>query len=497
LREPEKVMSGLAERGVDRLWFYEVRQQLVWWAFEDMARRGVAIDELTTRQWLLDSGKLKEIEDPLAFMLELQEATPSAANWPVYADILEQKYRQRQMLRIAGEAVSRIYAEQPDTKLILSEAERAILKLSEDASSSAERPVPFYLPGVMRDVRNYHRGHAQIQGLTTGLEYLDKVLCGFGGKHGNYVVLSSRPGLGKTSLATDIALHVAFDHVWWEPVLYPDGKPQLNADGDALHERRVGHPVCIFSLEMKAEALVERMLWQRSGVNIQNWRTGFASKADLAKMEQVEALLLEKGSNILIDDESRCTIETVKAKARRLHRSAGVKLFILDYIQLLRSGRERSKPDRVQELTEISGELQSLGKELGVPFLVLAQMNRDYEKDALRTPRLADLKDCGAIEQDADVVMFLYEPKLTKERREKLEQTIEEATGDANWSTRYAQINGLVAKARYGPSGKVVQLLFETACTHYHDWNVWLKQRGVKAAAAGERGYAAAPEEEA
>jgi replicative DNA helicase len=505
LNDPVPVLSALQERGVDLSWFYDLGHQLLWWAMADAYSRGQAVDVVTVWQWVCDSGQADKFPNGLACLAALPEATPSAANWPAYADILEDKWRQRQLLALGVRIQMMVQAEKANTALILSEAERGVMSLSEDAAAGVEKTAASYVERVYGEIKNYRRGHAQIKGLTTGLEYLDKLLCGFGGKHGNYVVVSSRPGLGKTALATDIMLHVAFDHVWWEPQFYPDGKPKLNEANEQLWESRRGLPVAFFSMEMKAEALVERMIFQRAGVDMQTYRTGFARKDDQKRMDVAADEILGAGDRLLIDDEARCTIETIKARARRLARQKGIKLFIVDYIQLLRSERQQRKPDRVHELTEISGEIQALGKELNVPFLVLAQMNRDYEKDPLRTPRLADLKDCGAIEQDADVVIFLYEPKQSKEERESIADAIDdganreaEAKGErrrSGWSGRYFQVNALVAKARYGPSGKKVQLLFENACTKWHDYNVWLKQRGVKSAAAGERGYEERPEE--
>jgi replicative DNA helicase len=153
----------------------------------------------------------------------------------------------------------------------------------------------------------------------------------------------------------------------------------------------------------------------------------------------------------------------------------------------MRAGGKRFRDDRVQELSEISGDIQSLGKELQIPFVVLAQMNRDYEKDPNRAPRLSDLKDCGSIEQDADLVGFLYKPKMREKEEEQYSAAMEAIYGD-DWSTYPVRQNLFFAKNRYGPTG-IAQLLFQKSCTRFLDWVVWLKEHGQKTAALGERQY--------
>jgi replicative DNA helicase len=174
----------------------------------------------------------------------------------------------------------------------------------------------------------------------------------------------------------------------------------------------------------------------------------------------------------------------IKAKARRMYRTLGVRLFVVDYIQLLRSGSRRFREDRVQELAEISGELQALGKELDTPIIVLAQMNRDYEKEPNRSPRLSDLKDCGAIEQDADVVVFLHAPKLTSDEDDLTETQLTKVYGK-EWCKRI-RVNALVAKNRFGPTGPA-KLLMHQSYLKFQDWTEWQKQHGFREAAKGER----------
>jgi replicative DNA helicase len=263
-----------------------------------------------------------------------------------------------------------------------------------------------------------------------------------------------------------------------------DSGAQVKVDDKPQWVQHRGIPVGIFSLEMSAQSLVHKMLFQRARADLQRWRTGFALESDHPKLVKAAAEIAS--AKVWIDDTGRCSIGELRAKARRWVRQYGIKLFIVDYIQLMRTDGRRFRDDRVQELAEISGELQNLGKQLGVPFLILAQMNRDYEKEPNRAPRLSDLKDCGAIEQDADLVGFLYYP--TKEHETKKEKYVEamEAVHGKDWSKYPLRVNLILAKNRFGPTG-IVELLFEHHCTHFLDYGRWLKEHGHRAPAMGER----------
>lgn len=475
------LLNECHERGVDAAWFYDQRHQTLWWAIDDMGRRGVDSDIVTIHQWLMDAQKL-DTAGGLAYISGLADKCPATSAVGDYLDILEDFFHRRRLIAVCASTTASLYAPDPDTAALLAQAERDILALSEARDSAREQALKPLLAAVIDRMEEYHRGHAQIKGLTTGLEYLDKNLCGMGGPNGNMLVLAGRPGTGKTAMAMDIAMHVALDYVWFEPELDAQDQPVLE-DGQPRIAKRTGLPVGIFSLEMSAESLVQRMLFTRAQADMQRWRTGFAENRDLKSLTLASGQLVK--AQMMIDDSGRCTIDELKARARRWHRQYGIRLFIIDYVQLLRTSGRRFRDDRVQELAEISGEIQSLGKELQVPFLVLAQMNRDYEKDPNRTPRLSDLKDCGAIEQDADWVGFLYSPKLTAAKQEWTEEKLEAVYGK-DWSKHPMRANLIVAKYRFGPSG-VVELLFHKSCTKFEDWISWLKDHDFKDAAAGER----------
>jgi replicative DNA helicase len=229
---------------------------------------------------------------------------------------------------------------------------------------------------------------------------------------GEMVVVAARPSMGKTSLAMNMAEHVAIEEKL---------------------------PVGVFSLEMTSESLVLRMLCSRSRVNLRNVREGFLAERDFPKLTGAAGKLAN--APLFIDDSSGLSILQLRAKARRMFQQFGIKLFIVDYLQLLHSTARRAE-NRQQEIADISSGIKSLAKELNVPVIVLSQLNRELEKDKDRKPRLSDLRESGAIEQDADVVCLLYKPS-----REEDETAGEEAEA--------TPVNLLIAKQRNGPTGDV------------------------------------------
>jgi replicative DNA helicase len=492
--DPIRALDECLEDGVNELWFYDLRHQKLFSALRDVIENSKpeTVLQLALQDYLAAYDLASEVGG-IGYWSDFADTVPSAANLPYYLDLLRQKLRLRQLLATCATTTGKIYTTN-DPEALFIETERAVLNLTETRTGERERPAREILSAVIDEMERYHRGSARIKALTCGLEYVDKLLCGIGGANGNLFVLSARPGVGKTAWALGLALHAALDYVWFTPQKDADGQVVMDGDSPAWVEHK-GLPVAIFSLEMAAPALVERMLFQRARADMQLFRTGFAEKGDFERLT-VAAAEINKRAQIWVDDTGRCTIGELKAKARRLARQHGIQLFIIDYIQLMRSDGRRFRDDRVQELAEISGELQNLGKTLGVPFVVLAQMNRDYEKDDNRPPRLSDLKDCGAIEQDADVVAFLSCPRLKSkneadlEIQDQIERTYAPKPDDKHasqkWSKMPQRVDLLVAKNRFGPTGNC-RLLFHRSCTRFEDLTAWQKQRGYKAAAKGER----------
>ena len=228
-------------------------------------------------------------------------------------------------------------------------------------------------------IENYFSRKGVLSGLATGFADLDRMTDGLHG--GEMIVIAARPSMGKTSLAMNIAEHVVL-------------------------EQKL--PVGVFSLEMSAEALVLRLMCSIARVNLRSIREGFMSESDFPKLTSAAGRLAN--APLFIDDSAGLSILQLRARARRLAQQHGVKLFVVDYLQLLHSTARRAQENRQQEIADISSGLKALAKELKVPVLVLSQLNRELEKDKSRKPRLSDLRESGAIEQDADVVGLLYKP---------------------------------------------------------------------------------------
>lgn len=486
LLSAEEGLNTCEELGVRVEWFYDLRHQLIFHNFARLAESAPAgIDLITLTQRLNDSGELERVGGE-AYLGSLADKVPSAANLSYYADILREKWISRQVVALYADGIGRFYENGTPVDSMLADAQEKITRLAEHSVPRLAQSIRELLPAVQDDIEDYHRGHAQIRGLPTGIECVDKYLCGIGGKNSKMVIIAGRPSLGKTSLVLDWATHMALDASWFEPLYDPDGRRRRDETHKMMSQRHSKAVVGIFSFEMTAESLVDRMLWQRARADKQRWRTGLFEAEDLKNIQKVSPEVA--ASKIHIDDIP-CPVEELCARARQMKRQFGIQVFMVDYIQLLYSRRDY-KGDRVQELAYISRLLTMTAKLLNTPFIVAAQMNRDYEKDVSRKPRLSDLKDCGAIEQDADVVGFLYEPKLREKQEKDWQDQLlavypNKAGNDVDWSRAPSRVNLLIAKYRNGPTGDC-PLLFHKSCMHFEDYWVWQKANKLKEPAASE-----------
>jgi replicative DNA helicase len=523
---PQDCLSVCGEAGLVAKAFYDLRHQLIWDCLASLYDQGQAVDVITAQQWLKDRGGLEQVGG-LAYLASLPNAQSSAHNLAAYLDIVREKARLRRLLVLCAYTTQQVYEWAGDSDGLFEGFQKEALALTEESAGHAELHVRgLVLENINRFETEYHRGSAQITGLTTGLAYLDKVTGGLGGENGNYICVAARPGTGKTSMALDFVLHAAQRHEWYsvaemeavatlfeqageadaaallrkivreqrlcegvEQLALPEGYLWAK-DKSVIFQRHRGLPCAFFSLEMTAVRLVRRMLFQQSGRDLQRFRTGFAQAGDFVKLGQAGQAIAR--APIWVDDTSRLTVEMFKARCRRMVRQHGIRLFCLDYVQLMKSIRERhQRPDRVAELEEISGEIRALSKELNVPIILLGQLNRDVERgDRWRPPRSSDIKNCGAIEQDADVIMLLYRPgwdiKQDGEQYEAwLEQVQRVQPEGEDWSKRLRRINVLVDKNRDGMTGDC-ELVFNGSSTHFMDYGVWQKDHGLKELAKGE-----------
>ncbi len=402
--------------------FYDLRHQTIFDMIAEMYDKREAVDIITLQQRLKDKQLLEQVGG-FAYLAELPDAVPSAANLSYYLDIVVEKFLLRKMIRVCTDVVSRVYDFEGEVDALMDEVERDVLRISESRVQGQTSTIKDLVNKAINTIEDYHEKQGMLTGIGTGFVDLDKMTTGLHG--GEMIVIAARPSVGKTSLAMNIAEHVAIDL-------------QL--------------PVGVFSLEMTGDSLVLRMLCSRSRVNLRNVRDGFLVERDFPKLTGAAGKLAN--APLFIDDSSGLSILQLRAKARRMHQQYGVKLFVIDYLQLLHSTARRAE-NRQQEIADISNGIKALAKELNVPVIVLSQLNREVEREKGRPPRLSDLRESGSIEQDADLVGLLYRPKQGDDDEQPPEDN------DA------IPVNLLIAKQRNGPAGEDVHLTFLKSYTRF------------------------------
>ena len=390
--------------------FYDLRHQTIYQHLTAMADARTPIDLVTVQQRLKDAQLLDQVGG-IAYLSKLQDAVPSAANLTYYLEIIREKFLLRKMIATCTDVVGRVYDYEGEVDELLDDVEKEILRINESRAKTGTQSFPALITGAIDTVEKYFQREGQISGLATGFDDLDKMTDGMHGAE--MIVIAARPSMGKTALAMNIAEHVALN---------------------------LKQPVGIFSLEMSAESLSLRTLCSVARVNLRTIRDGYMAEGDFPKMTSAASRLNKAPFHI--DDTAGLSILQLRARARRMHQQHGIKLFVIDYLQLLHSSSRKSQDNRQQEIADISSGIKALAKELKVPVIVLAQLNREIEKDKNRKPRLSDLRESGSIEQDADVVGLLYKPNAGDEDEGK-----KEADG--------VPVNLLIAKQRNGPTGDV------------------------------------------
>jgi replicative DNA helicase len=392
--------------------FYDLRHQTIYAALATMFNAREPVDIITLQQRLKDNQLLEQVGG-IAYLAQLQDAVPSAANLSYYLDYVQDKFLLRRMIATCTDVVGRVYDYEGEVDALLDEVEKEILRINESRAQTSMVGVKDLVNRAVTSIENYFSRKGVLNGLGTGFPDLDRMTDGLHG--GEMIVIAARPSMGKTSLAMNMAESIVLEQ---------------------------GLPVGVFSLEMSAESLVMRMLCSIARVNLRSIREGFMSEADFPKLTSAAGRLAR--APLFIDDSAGLSILQLRARARRMHQQHGVKLFVIDYLQLLHSTARRSQENRQQEIADISSGIKALAKELKVPIIVLAQLNREIEKDKSRKPRLSDLRESGAIEQDADVVGLLYKPTSGEDEDGV---PAEEADG--------LPVNLLIAKQRNGPTGDV------------------------------------------
>jgi replicative DNA helicase len=405
--------------------FYDMRHQALFDTLAEMYDKKELIDPIVLQQYLRDRNQLEALGG-MPYIAGLMNCVPSAASLDYYIEIVREKYILRKMIQTCTGAVARVYDHQGEVDGLLDEVERDVLQIAEERVSMGTKTIKDLVHTAINTIEDYHTRAGALTGLGTGFPDLDKMTSGMHG--GEMIVIAARPSMGKTSLAMNIAEHVA------------------------IEEKQ---PVGVFSLEMTAESLVLRMLCSRSRVNLRNIRDGFLAERDFPKLTGAAGKLAN--APLFIDDSAGLSILQLRAKARRMYQQHGIKLFVIDYLQLLNASSQKIE-NRQQEIAQISNGIKALAKELDVPVIVLAQLNRELEKDKNRKPRLSDLRESGAIEQDADLVGLLYKPDAEKADDD------DGAAGQQD--VEAVAVNLLIAKQRNGPTGDV-HMTFLKSYTRY------------------------------
>jgi replicative DNA helicase len=430
------------ERLSDRLQarhFYEPFHQRLFGALEIHIRKGQLAEPILLADEFKRDPAFEELGG-LRYLADLVDRAPPAANAPDYARAIYDLALRRDLIRIGGEITVEAQAHDADVSARdqIESAEQKLYTLAESGTSSTGF-IPFAdaLTGAVQMAAEAYSRDGGLAGVSTGLTDLDKQL---GGLHpSDLLILAGRPSMGKTALATNIAFHVARNYAW-EP--QPDGtRKTVN-----------GGVVAFFSLEMSAEQLAMRLLADVSGVSSDRLRKGEIDASEFGRVR--DGAIEVQEAPLFIDATGGLSISKLTARARRLKRQHGLDLIVVDYLQLVTT--DGSKGDnRVQEVSAITGGLKALAKELGVPVIALSQLSRQVENREDKRPQLSDLRESGSIEQDADVVMFVYREAYYLSRAEPREGTPEHMT----WQEDLEKINNvaevIIGKQRHGPIGTV------------------------------------------
>jgi replicative DNA helicase len=380
--------------------FYGAAHAEVFACLAHMSAAGIPVDIVSVAGELRKRGRLESVGGE-GFLSELVEEVATSANVRYHCRVLQGKAALRATIRACRDTIEACYSADAEPEAVIAQAQNAALALSVGRRLDASQSARDILPGVLRDVERYHKG--EMSGLKTGFPTLDLLTTGL--HSGDLVLLAARPSVGKTAFALAVALHCA----------------------------RGGGPVHMFSLEMTKEQLIMRLLCSIAGASMHLLRTGRMGGEEYGRVlrysGEVDRL------SLFIEDTPGLRPQDMLARARRLRQGGGLGLVIVDHLQLVRTP-ERAE-NRTQELTKISGGLKRMAKELGTPVLALSQLSREIEKRRDAEPRLSDLRESGALEQDADVVMFLWRPDECDDEADEEE------------------IRLSVAKQRNGPLGRV------------------------------------------
>ena len=389
--------------------FYQSSHEKIYEAILDLFDKGKPVDILSVTNLLKERGFLKEVGGS-SYLAEITNQVPTASHVQNYAKIVKEKKILRDLIRASSDITETVFGQgTEDIEAVLDSVEQKILSISQKSLPQNFVHVKDELKTAYERIEKLHRGEGAIRGVPTGFKDLDNIISGL--QRSDFIVLGARPSLGKTALALDIARHAAM---------------------------KAGVPVGYFSLEMSREQVIDRLISSESQVPLWRLRTGRITDDQEFEMIQYALDKLSR-SPIYIDDTPSPNIMQMRSMARRLQIEKGLGLLVVDYLQLIMP-RSGGSDNMVQQVTEISRSLKALGRELNVPILALSQLSRGVEQREIKLPKLSDLRESGSIEQDSDVVMFIY-----RKDRDRIDLPLEEQN--------IAKI--IIAKHRNGPLGSV------------------------------------------
>lgn len=389
--------------------FYRAAHQKIFNVMLNLNDKGKAVDLITVTEELA-AAKLLEDVGGVSYLSDLAGSVPTAANIEYYARIVGEKSLLRRLIRTATNIATDGYSREDEVDALLSEAEKSIMEVAQRKNAGAFHDIKDVLVRTYDNIETMHNRVGDITGLETGFVDLDRMTAGF--QRNDLIIVGARPSVGKTAFALNIAQNVA---------------------------KKTGENIAIFSLEMGAEQLVMRLLCAEGNIDAQRLRTGSLTEEDWGKLTMAMGSLASTG--IYIDDTPGVRISDIRSKCRRLKQEHGLGMILIDYLQLI-LGSGRAGENRQQEVSEISRSLKQLARELQVPVIALSQLSRGVEQRQDKRPMMSDIRESGSIEQDADIVAFLYRDDYYDKESE---------------AKNIIEI--IIAKQRNGPVG-TVQLAF-------------------------------------
>jgi replicative DNA helicase len=399
--------------------FYRTAHQTIYEAITDLFDKAEPVDLVTLANKLKEKGQLEKIGGA-SYLARLVDTVPLAVNARHYAKIVRDKASLRRLIEKSNAIVKRCFEERGDAEDVIDFAESAIFEISEQKAQQSFYPLSKIILGNIETLEEKQGNHSLVTGVPTGFSQLDNLTSGL--QNADLIILAARPSMGKTALALNIARNAAVD---------------------------ANIPVAVFSLEMSKEQLSLRMLCSEARIDSSRLRGGFFSMEDWHRLTEAAGVLSE--CPIYIDDSPSLSAMEIRAKARRLKMDKNIGLIIIDYLQLMqgRSSAER----RDIEISEISRGLKALAKELELPVMALSQLNRMLEQRTDKRPKLSDLRESGALEQDADVVAFIYRDEVYNKEED---------------NPRRGTAEIILSKQRNGPTGDVF-LSFLKSYTRFED----------------------------